>query len=273
MRQTRYGAHNHTTLLGRILLLCLMAMVLWGCATTKELEQEEKTRFRIADTNLRLGLGYLQQGREEAALEKLKKAVDVMPDYAEAHSSIALAYERLGQRDKAGEHYRRAVELKPKDGAIQNNFAVFLCGQGEYQAAEEHFLKAINSRKYRTPAQAMENLGRCMMRAGDLKKAETYLRKALQINPRLPGALLLMAQISLEKKRLLSGRAYLQRYQEVARLGPDGLWLGMQVEKGLGDMAAVREYENQLRRNYPDSNEMRMLLEEEARQRGDAAAK
>jgi len=251
----------------RTAFMIVLSVMLFACATAQEQEQEDKDRFHIADTNLRLGLGYLQLGRDEAALQKLKKAVDTMPEYAEAQSSIALAYIRMGQPDKAEEHYRRAVELKPDDGSIQNNYAVFLCGQGKYDEAEQHFLTAINSRRYRTPAEALENLGVCMLQVPDLEKAETYLRRALQMDPRLPGALLQMARVSVEKKRVMSARAYLQRYQEVATLGPGGLWLGIRVEKELGDLAAVREYKTQLRQNYVDSNEMRLLLESEARER------
>jgi len=251
----------------RTAFMIALSFTLFACATVEEKKREDKAKFRIADTNLRLGLGYLQQGREEAALQKLKKAVDVMPEYAEAHSSIALAYIRMDEPDKAEEHYQRAVELKPDDGSIQNNYAVFLCGQGKYAEAEQHFLKAIDNRRYRTPAEALENLGVCMLQVPDVEKAETYLRRALQVDPRLPGALLQMVRVSVEKKRMMSARAYLQRYQEVATLGPGGLWLGIQVEKALGDMAAVREYKTQLRQNYVDSNEMRLLLEIEAQER------
>lgn len=257
----------------RLLLITALSFFVVACATVQEQEREEENKFQIADTNVRLGLGYLRQGREEAALEKLQKAIDVMPEYAEAHSSIALAYERLEQPDKAAEHYERAIELKPKDGSIQNNYAVFLCGQGKHAEAEKHFLTAIQNRKYRTPAQALENLGMCMMQIPDWVKAETYLRKALKLDPKLPNALLQMARVSFEKKRMMSTRAYLQRYREVAPLGPEGLWLGIQVEKVLGDKAAAFEYETLLRKDYADSNEMRMLLEAEEKERAEAKAK
>jgi type IV pilus assembly protein PilF len=257
----------------RLLLVTTVVSVIAACASVQEQEREAENQFQIADTNVRLGLGYLKQGRDEAALEKLQKAVDAMPEYAEAHSSIALAYERLEQPNKAAEHYERAVELKPKDGSIQNNYAVFLCGQGKYEEAEKHFLRAIQNRKYRTPAQALENLGMCMAQIPDWVKAETYLRKALKMDPKLPGALLQMARVSFEKKSMMSTRAYLQRYREVAPLGPDGLWLGIQVEKKLGDKAAALEYETLLRKNYADSNEMRLLLEAEEKERAGAQVK
>ncbi len=255
----------------RTTLIIMLSFALFSCATVQEKKRADKLKFRIADTDVRLGLGYLKQGRDEDALKKLKKAVAAMPEYAEAQSSLALAYIRSGQPDKADEHYQRAVELKPQDGSIHNNYAVFLCSQKKYTEAEQHFLTAIKSRKYATPARALENLGVCMVEAQDLKKAETYLRKALKMNPRLPGALLQMARVSMEKKRLMSGRAYLQRYREVAQLGPEGLWLGIQVETKLGDKNAVNEYKKLLRQKYADSKEMRLLLDAEDKERVEAS--
>ncbi len=246
-----------------VTLTVVLIATLSACATVQEREREEKRNFRIADTNMRLGLGYLQQGRVQAALEKLQKALAAKPDYPEAHSTIALVYGQLAKNEKAEKHYLRALELSPKEGSVQNNYAVFLCGIGKPVDAEAYFLRAIKSRNYRTPAQALENLGVCSMQTPDQEKAEIYLRKALQIDPRLPRALLQMAQISVEKKRAMSGRAYLQRYQEVATLGADGLWLGIQVETQLGDMEAVRDYENRLYRHFPDSRELQLLLEKQ----------
>ena len=261
---------NMTASFFRSLIVVILSSLLFACATVQEQQREEKTKFQIADTNVRLGLGYLRQGRTEAALKKLQKAIEAMPEYAEAHSSIALAYEAMDEPDKADEHYKQAVALKPADGSIQNNYAVFLCKSGKPKEAEPYFLRAIKSRGYRTPAQAYENLGVCAMQIPDLDKAETYLRKALQIDPRLPGALLQMARLSYEKDRTLSGRAYLERYQEVATLGPDALWLGIQIEKKMGAKSAAAKYETQLRSKFPDSNEMRFLLEQEEKARSGA---
>lgn len=247
----------------RTLFIVVLFLTVSACASVREQEEEEKNTANIVDINLRLGLGYLQRGSEEDAVEKFQKALSASPDSPEAHSSIALAYVRLGENEKAQKHYLRALELSPKDGSIQNNYAVFLCGIGKQFEAEAYFISAINSRNYRTPAQAYENLGVCSLQIPDSAKAEVYFRKALRINPRLPIPLLKMAAISVEKGNAMSGRAYLQRYQEVSQLGAEGLWVGIQTEKKLGDVVAVRDYENQLRRHFPDSRELQFFLESE----------
>jgi len=244
----------------RFLLLVMVALSLLACASS---EQRERNSRELAETNLRLAVGYLKQGRLDASLEKLLKALEAKPDYAPVHGTLALIYQRQGELDKAEEHFRRALSLEPMDGATHNNYAVLLCQMRKFDEAEKEFLIALKSRGYKTPASAFENLGVCAMQEPNLKKAEKYFRRALQIDSRLPVSLLSMAQISLEAQRYLSGRAYLQRYLEVGPQTPRSLWLGIQIEKRLGDEQAVRNYADQLSRHFPDSNEMGLLIEME----------
>ncbi len=244
-----------------VLVLSLF-LVACGGGVKKKIETQ-----RLAETNLQLAIGYLKQGRIEASLEKLQKTLKLAPDYASAHGTIALVYQRLGEFERADEHFQRALSLAPMDGRTHNNYAVMLCQTGRFDAAEKHFLTALDSRDYQTPASAFENLGVCALQKPDIKQAEKYFRRALQIDPALPVALLRMAQISLDNGRFMSGRAYLQRYQAVAPDDAGSLWLGIQIETQLGDAAAVREYANRLSRHFPDSDEMGLLLDMEARQR------
>lgn len=242
----------------RIAAVIGMSLFLLACVSA----QQQKNTYRIAESNLQLGVGYFQQGKTEAALVKILKALEAFPDYPEAHSSIALVYQQLDEHEKSRKHYEIALELQPGNGVIYNNYGTLLCKIGKPLEAEPHFLQALKSRGYRTPAAALENLGVCFMQVPDFDKADKYLRQALKINPRLPGALLQMAHISFEKKRYMSSRAYLQRLREVAAMGPGGLWLGIKVEKKLGDEEAVQMYGTQLRRKFPDSNETQQLLQE-----------
>jgi len=248
----------------RLLVVFVLSLFLVACGGGVK---EKIDTQKLAETNLHLAIGYLKQGRIEASLGKLQKALEAEPDYAPAHGTIALVYQRLGELDQADEHFQRALSLQPGDGRTHNNYAVMLCQARKFDEAEKHFLIALKSRNYRTPASAFENLGVCSMQRPDLKKAEKYLRRALKIDPALPVALLRMAQISLDNQRFMSGRAYLQRYQAVAPNTASSLWLGIQIETKLGNEEAVREYANQLSRHFPDSDEMGLLLEMEARQR------
>ncbi len=47
------------------------------------------------------------------AIEHLKKALEIQPNYPEAHYNIALAYSRVGEYNLAREHWEKVVKLSP----------------------------------------------------------------------------------------------------------------------------------------------------------------
>ena len=101
------------------------------------------------------------------------------------------------------------------------------------------------------------------MAAKDIESAEAHFRAALQINPRIAAALFQMATISYDLERHLPARAYLQRYLEIGAHTPQSLWLGIRIERVLGDKDALASYALQLEKEHPDTEEARLLLEAE----------
>ena len=223
------------------------------------------TPVRVAELNTQLGIGYLREGKLNLALQRLDKAVQADPDYATAHNALGLVYDRLGQPSKADEHFARSVELNPADAAARTNYGAFLCRHGRAEEGEKLLLAAARDTLYDKPEVAYTNAGICKRVSGDLSEAESSFRAALRINPRLPVALLNMAELSYEQKRYLPARAYLQRYTEVGEVNPRSLWLGVRVERELGDKDAVASYTMLLKGRYPDSRETQLLLESEIR--------
>ncbi|MDH3414223.1 MAG: tetratricopeptide repeat protein, partial [Gammaproteobacteria bacterium] len=143
----------------------------------------------------------------------------------------------------------------------QINYGSFLCKQERYEESESRLVKVTENPFYRTPEIAYTNAGLCMKRAGNQEKAEQYLRTALQLNPKIPQALIAMCELSYDKGRYLPARAYLQRYLEVANHTSQTLWLGVRIERQLGDKNTASSYALLLKSNYPDSKETQLLLE------------
>lgn len=253
---------------GPVVMMIAGSLVLSACSSTgRSSDTLTPTADRpdtLAETDVKLGIGYLQQGKPDLALGKLQRALELDPNLASGHNAIAILYEQLGKLDLADEHYRRAVELKPQDSAAHNNYGTFLCSKrNQLDQAEQQFLEALKNPLYDTPEFAYENAGLCTKRKPDAAKAEQYFRKALELNPRLPGSLYQMALINFEAQRYLPARAYFQRYTEVARPTPQSLWLGIRIERELGDKNAVSSYSLYLKSNFPDSDEARLLRESE----------
>lgn len=237
----------------RGILLVLLVGAVAGCASTAGDRQFDAEK--AAKANAELGLRYMLQGKNDIALEKLQRALSYDDESAAAHHYMAELYRRLGEQDKADEHYREAIDSEPENPSIHNNYGVFLCETGRYDDAEDEFLEVVKNPVYTGRAATYENLGLCLRQGKENKRAENYFRKALDINPRLPKSLAAMAELSYEEDNMLSARAYLQRFSAVARHTPQTLWLGIRVERNLGDRDAVASYGMLLKNKFPESEE------------------
>jgi type IV pilus assembly protein PilF len=249
--------------------LAALLLLLAACGTAPQRSESStakapSARQTAAQTNMRLGQGYLEQGRLEMALEKLLKAIELDPRSTAAHTVIAVIYERIDDREQARVHYKRAVELSPKSGDVLNNYAVFLCREGGYDEADRLFERALADPFYKTPAVAHANRGSCALSAGRLDAADESLRRAVRIAPDMPDALYAMARTSMLRGDLLRARAFLQRYEATGRAGADGLALGFEVETGLGNVRAANEYRQRLLAQFPDSQAARRFEDDGA---------
>lgn len=231
----------------------LLVILLTGCASNQARVSDTQTRH--ADTLVQLGLGYMQKGDLNVALEKLSMALEAADNYAPSHNAIAILYTRLERYDEADKHYRRSVKLAPDDGNLSNNYGAFLCGRKQYSEAYEQFYKAAKQPLYGTPELAYENAGLCALRENNLEMAETSFRNALKIRADMTVSLINMARVALLKSNYLQGRAYIQRFEEKASHSPATLQLAIEVERGLGATQQVEKYSEMLRSRFPDSEQ------------------
>lgn len=254
------------------LIALLFILVLAGCAASPEEQKRERKSLEAAEVNAELGLRYMLEGNNVVALEKLERALRFNPDSVAANHYLAELYRRLDKPEDAEKYFMIAMDnAQDKDYALINNFGVFLCDQGRVKEAAKQFKKVLDDPLYQAKDRLYENMGLCLLRLeGEEKKstekvekekAEELLRKALSINPKLPKSLLAMGQMSYEKENYLSARAYLQRYLEVARQTPESLWLGIRVEREMGDKNALASYALQLRQRFPNSEETKHYLD------------
>jgi type IV pilus assembly protein PilF len=256
---------------GCFIYLLSAVLLLSGCATqqqttdaTGNLGQEK--RNSPAKIYVEMGMAYMRDGQTAVAMQKLKKALEVDEKSPEAHNVIAILYQQLGETELAGRHYDRAVELDERDPYIRNARGSYFCRLGRYTDALSDFEKALANPLYPTPWVALTNAGLCVERAGDESKAENFYRRALTAKSTYPMALFKMAEISLQQEKDLSARAYLERYHSEMKPTAASLWLGVRVEKRLGDLAKSAEYRKRLLRGFPDAPEVQLLYEAEKSQ-------
>ncbi len=235
----------------------MVAVWLAGCAQTPS--KKPVDRKKQAEINTQLGIAYLRKGMHEQSMLKLEKALKQDSRYAPAHDAIAVLYEQIGDPDKAEKHYKRSLALDSKNASTLNNYGQFLCRQNKLEKAESYFLKAIKDNLYRHPEMIYTNAGICAARAPNQRKAESYFRKALEVNKNYLPALKEMARISFSQDNFLGARAYLQRYEAIAPLTAELLWIAVLTEKQLGDRNAMSNYSRYLKKNFPDSAQASQL--------------
>lgn len=218
---------------------------------------------RAAELNLNLAIDYMRRGNLAQAKEKLDRSLQQNSRNASAQSFAGMLYDRLGEPNKADSHYERAVSLAPDDPEILNNYAVYLCQKTRYERGEKFALKAAGNPLYRTPEVGYLNAGNCALNAGDAAGAEEHFRRALKASPRFGQALLQMADLEFRQANYVSARAFLTRYQEVGRTDPKTLWLGVRIERGLGNDAQAQHYAQRLKSEYPNAVQTKELVESE----------
>ncbi len=238
-----------------IFLAIFLGVLLAGCASKPPVTADAVNEDSSAMINARLGLTYLQQGNFEVAESKLRKALESEPELLLPHLYIAELYNRTRRFDLAEEHFRIAMKLAPSEGLVHNNYGVYLCSRRQYAEAEQHFLKAAEARGYRVPDEALENAALCVMGIPDAGRAETHLRRALELNPRRVRALYMLAELKYEQGDFLSARGFVERLYAVAPKTPATLWLGVRIEQKLGADREANRLERELLEQFPDSKE------------------
>jgi len=240
-----------------------MAMAASACVTVPPSNVRTQTPANLGDAariNTQLGVDYAGQGRFDIAEEKLRRAVEQDSSYAPAHSTLAYVLAQRGENAEAEREYRRALSLDGADPSTHNNFGVLLCAAGKSAEADKEFMLALRDRTYPTPEAAWTNAGVCARKAGDVDRAEEDFRQALKLKPEFTDALSEIAALAYNRGEWLRVRAFVQRYERVAKPPPDLLLIAANTERELGDPDAAKRYEIKLLREYPESDQAVQLL-------------
>jgi len=245
----------------------LGAVLLAGCAG-EPASQDSKAASTQADTDglqrarafTNLAGAYYARAQYKIALDELRKAIIADSHYGPAYDVYGLIYMDLEEDTLADENFRRAIELDRNDSEARNNYGWFLCTRGRYQEGLEQFKAALRNPLYTRPEQAMTNAGLCAEKSGDLMLAEANLVKSLKLQPDNPNTILKLAALNFRQDRLPDAQRLLEHYAELAPPTAESLWLGVRLERKLGNRSQEAAYGLQLRKNFPDSNEARMLL-------------
>lgn len=255
------------------------AALLTSCSATKEMltpaapqspqlqapetmpfaRQPETTPQQRSQLRTDLAAGYYERGQMDVALEELAEAVRLDPNNARAYNIYGLVYTVLSQNAKAEENFQRGLALAPQDSEIRHNWGWYLCTHGRARDAIGEFEAALRNPLYRTPEIALVNAARCAASFGDLKNAESYYRRALASVPSEPNASYGLALLAYKSARYDEARSWIKGALTRNNAPPEALYLGMCIERNLGDRQSELSYVSQLRNRYPESAEAKAI--------------
>jgi type IV pilus assembly protein PilF len=206
-----------------------------------------------------LSAAYFQRRQFKVALQEVRKAIIEDNRYGPAYNVLGLIYMELDEDQLAEENFRKAVDLDRADSEAHNNYGWFLCTRGRYDEGLSQFTDALRNPLYSTPEKSMANAGLCHEKKGDLDKAEASFIKAMKLQPDYPLALLSMAKLKFRQAKLEESARLLSHYHEVAPASAESLWLGVRLERKLGDKDQQAAFAVQLHKTFPESREDNLM--------------
>lgn len=220
---------------------------------------DPKNRARI---HTELGALYFQNSHWSAALDELRIALNADSGYVQAYSVRGLVYAQLKEYAKAEDDFQRALSLAPGDPEVNNNYGWYLCETGKPRQSIAYFLQAVKNPLYETPDRAYTNAGMCAVKAGDLDGAQSYLLNALRFaRDGAPNTRLELAKLFYQRGINEESRIYLNdALKQMEPPTPEALWLGLRLERRLGNRSGEGGYAAQLRSRYPTSPEYQEFL-------------
>lgn len=215
-----------------------------------------------AKIHTELGAMYFQAGNLAVALDELRIALDADSRFYQAYSVRGLVHGALKEHAKAEADFKRALDIAPNDPEVNNNYGWYLCESGKERQSIAYFLNALKSPLYETPERAYANAGTCALKAGDIEGAQGYLLQAVQLSrDGAPLARLQLAKLFYQRGILEEARIYLaDALRMIEPPTAEALWLGVRLERKLGNRTGEGGYAAQLRSRYPTSPEYQEFL-------------
>ncbi len=242
-----------------LIMWILSALLMTGCTTTTTtdgVKKEPADNNKILENRIQLALGYMSKGDHEGARQNLNKAMKVNSRSPELHDVWALLYQKEREFGEAEAHYKKALTYNPLFTRGRSNYGLFLLRQGRYEEAYHQFSKGAEDLGYPRRAELFYKVGISALKLGKLAEAENAFTRAAVLNPQLSVAYLELADLTYNRGDYPKAKQLLNEYNNTKR-GPSsrGLWLGVRLERSLGNKDAEASQGLALRNLFPDSRE------------------
>ncbi len=205
-----------------------------------------------------MGLLMQDHGRPEASIDVISRAIDLDPNFADAHANLARGFNLLGQAEKAAQAARTATELDPGlgEGWLQ-------LGRASLECHRDHdALAALRKASLHFPdsADVYAGIGFAAQNCGDQPAAADAWQKVLDLRPDSVEALVNLGAAFSQMERL--DEAVDLRRRAVAIAPDDVIALGALAETlhRRGDAAECIDVSREVLARDPARPDILMIL-------------
>jgi len=241
----------------------LLALVFVGaCASTGSISgSRDKSGDDGTDNALihaQLARGYLEQNQYAIAKTELELALRIDPNHSDSNYVMALLMMELKQYDSAEKHFAKAVKYDLENSSAAHDYGMLLCQINRERESVKYFEIAASNPLFDRSELSYMRAGECLARIRD-SDAEKYLKRALEVNPKLRPALYRLAVIKHEERAYFSARAYIERFFAITKPQPAALLLAYKIESKLKAHDVASKYRTALMEGFPGSTEASQL--------------
>jgi tetratricopeptide (TPR) repeat protein len=147
-------------------------------------------------------------GEIKASAEHLQKALQIYPDFIDAHNALGLRYTQIGEYQKAVAEHEIALSLNPRNAQTHQDLAFALLLLNRYQKAEVEARDSLDIDPQ--PAAPRYFLARALIGQG--RVTPEVIQMLHQSEDAFPNASLVLAQIHFEQGRTDQVIAALRHY-------------------------------------------------------------
>jgi tetratricopeptide (TPR) repeat protein len=170
-----------------------LTLVACGLATSQQLSywRTTKTLFQhaVAVTSGNfvaytvVGNALIEEGKLPEAIEECRRALQISPEYPEAHNTLGNIHAKQEKYDEAIADYRAAVQADPNYPDAHNGLSSALLKKGAFVEAEAEAREALRLTPMHLPA--LFSLATALHNQGKLDQAAEYYHRILELKPDL----------------------------------------------------------------------------------------
>jgi tetratricopeptide (TPR) repeat protein len=210
--------------------------------------------------HLALGDADLKQGDASEARAEYLRALDLQPNYAPAFDGLGRLFESTGQDDQAEAQYRKALEINVAFADAYTHLGDLYLRRGRLDDAIDLFLKAISVRP--DFGAAYTRLGVAYARKRLYDDAIAATRKAQALAPQDPDPFVALARIDLDLENTRSAEREIQAALAIDPRNPAAHLILADLKCAAEDFeAAVELLQDLSDRGVEDSQMRRAVME------------